>query len=169
LQFIGEQLWEDAAHLVRTYPANAPKNWRRAFAAALVQRAEPPHSPGRTAIANHVKIRPAAFGGVVAATVAAVIAVGWYSAQLSRPTGTSGSAGTARRDHPDVPPGRIIAAETQLLPGLRSSWWGPDTLSRPTVVVPAGAETFDYFSPPEQEAILDVWTKNRIPEGNVKY
>lgn len=168
LQFISEQLWEDAEHLVRTYPANAPQNWRRAFATAVVQRTDSSRSPVRKKVSRHVKVRPAAFGGVVAAAVMGVIAAGWYSIQLHQ-SEASGSPAAAKGDRPHGQPERVITAEAELFPGMGSQWWGTNTISRPTVLLPAGAETLDYFSGPEQEAVLDALRKGRIRERNVEY
>lgn len=167
LQFLGEQLWEDAGHLARTYPANAPKNWRRAFAAAVVQRADPSRAPGKASTLTAGGGRSALFGGVAAAALTAVVATAWHAADVHPPGGAVDKAATAGHARPETQQGQPISAGAGFMPSLDESLWRIP-VSQPKVV-PLGAESLELLSAPEQEAFIDAMNEKRIREPSVPY
>jgi hypothetical protein len=164
LQFVAEQLVEDADFLERTFPANAPRNWRRAFAVAVAQKALPTRQAPRPA-PKEDRTSGRAFGSVAAAAVVVVLA-GWY-ATTGRDTLPSGNPGASAHSRSNAPANRIIPAGVfSGLDGLLQA----EPPQRPRFELPMGADYFNrMFSGPEQEAVLDVFREHQIPEPSLRY
>ena len=162
LQFLAEQLSEDADHLSRTFPASAPHSWKRAFGAALAQKVYPVRGASRNLLVDHRGSSLTWLGGSVAAAAVAMVALGWYSLDHPMPRDThEREAGVA-----DVPDAYIPAG---VLPSFGSPPKLPST-RHSTIVGPVGAESFDrYLTGPEQEAMIDFMHENQIREPSVRY
>lgn len=165
LRFLAEQLTEDSEHLVGTYPANAPQNWRKAFAAAVVQRAESPRTPPRKQPAAAAKPRSAVIGGFVAAAALALVALTWYAVDPSGSAATGGSSATVGRTQPES----VITGEMFSLPNFGAQLFRKTTDPKPRFVLPPGAEPLEYLSPPEQEAFIDLIQQNQIAEPSLEF
>lgn len=166
LRFLSEQLAEDADYLERTFPANAPRNWRRAFAVAVAQRSQPVHSKAPKSTVQDDRRSARLFRSVAAAAAAVVLLTGWYAMDARRPA-SSGENPAAAEAARTTSRERIIPAG--VLPGL-GPFMRVDPPQRPRVSVPFGADDFNtLFTAPEQEAVIDVMNEYRIPEPSVRY
>jgi hypothetical protein len=170
LQFVAEQLAEDADHLERTFPANAPRNWRRAFAVAVAQKVQSPRRTRRAAAVDDPSRSKRVFSSVAAAAAILVLA-GLYSMNSrSGPAGRGGPAGGNHAGLDSVQTGRIVPAG--VMPGISGlgALLRTESPRRPAAVPPIGADYFNkMFSGPEQEAVIDFFQEHRIPEPSVRY
>jgi hypothetical protein len=166
LQFIAEQLAEDAGHLERTFPANAPRNWRRAFAVSLAQKVQAPRRSARVAAADGDRRSASVFSSIAAAAVVVVLA-GWYVFSYQNGQAGRGSPSAARHSGPSGQPGRVVPAG--VMSGF-GAFLGTQPQHQPAIVPGMGAEYFNkMFTGPEQEAIIDIFHEHQIREPSLRY